>query len=187
MADTREQLSPVTVGLHWIIGLTMIGMAIFGLWMADLPKGDFKGQMVALHKSIGVLVLVFASWRLLRRLRIGMLLPVGAYATWETVLAKLVGLFLLLATLVLPLTGIAMTIAAARPLSVFGVQVLPQFLAERDQTIGKLMGGSHELIGKLLLVVVALHIAGALKHHVMDKDGTLRRMMGARVTPTRVA
>jgi cytochrome b561 len=187
MADTREQLSPVSVGLHWIIGLTMIGMAIFGIWMADLPKGDFKGQMVGLHKSIGVIVLLFAAWRLIRRLRIGMLVPVGAYAMWETILAKIVGLFLLLATVVIPLTGIAMTIAAARPLSVFGVQVLPQFLAVRDQAIGKLMGGSHELLGKLLLVVVALHIAGALKHHVVDKDGTLRRIMGARVTSTNVA
>jgi len=184
MTDTRSQLSPVTVVLHWVIGLAMIGMVLFGMWMADLPK-EYPGRtdLYALHKSIGVLVLVFATWRLVRRIGIGMLQGVGDYAAWEKVLSKLVAGFLLFATLALPLSGIAMTVYAARPIAVFGVPVLPQLIAERNKGMGDIFHGAHELLGWAVLGLVTLHILGALKHHFVDGDGTLKRMLGARVQP----
>jgi len=190
MTDTRAKLSPVSVGLHWVIGLTMIGMVFFGLYLGELhcPDGDTvcktsKSGLTALHKSIGVLVLVFATWRLVRRLRIGMLANVGAYAAWETMLSKVVAGFLLFATLALPLTGVVMTIYAARPIEVFGVPVLPQLIAARDKPTGDLFHEMHEWLGWALLAAVGLHILGALKHHFLDGDGTLKRMLGARVQP----
>ena len=190
MSDTREKLSTTSVGLHWLIGLTMIGMVLFGLYLGGLKCDDAdaackasKSGLTALHKSIGMLVLVFAAWRVVRRLSIGMLEYVGDYATWEKVLSKVVGVFLLFATLALPLSGILMTIYAARPISVFGVQVIPQLLAERNKEVGGLFHEAHEWLGWMLLGAVALHIAGALKHHVIDGDGTLKRMLGARVDP----
>ena len=185
MSDTREKLSPVSISLHWLIGVTMIGMALFGIWLADFAqKGDFKSQMVGLHKSIGMIVLVFAAWRLLRRLRIGLPEHVGVYKTWEQHLARSIHVFLLFATLVLPLSGIVYSIASARPISVFGIPVIPQLLAEKNLMVAQFSRGTHDIMGKLLLAAVVLHIAGALKHHVLDKDGTLKRMLGARVTPT---
>lgn len=64
MNDTREKLSPLSVTLHWVIGLVMIGMVFFGLWLADLPRGyPNKGELTDLHRSIGLIVLVLAAWR----------------------------------------------------------------------------------------------------------------------------
>jgi len=190
MTDTREQLSTTSVGLHWVIGLTMIGMVLFGLYLGGLECGDgdavckaSKGNFTGLHKSIGVLVLVVASWRLVRRFSIGMLQPVGDYASWERILSKVTALFLLFTTLALPLSGIVMTIFAAKPIVVFGVTIIPQLLAERDKVLGGFAHKTHEILGWMLLGAVSLHIAGALKHHVIDRDGTLKRMLGSRVDP----
>jgi len=194
MTDTREKLSSTSIGLHWVIGIAMICMVLFGLYIAGLHCGDgdtacksSKGDLTALHKSFGILILVFASWRFLRRLLIGMLAPVGDYASWERILSKVVAWFLLLTTLALPLSGIVMTIAAAKPIAVFGVQVVPQFLAERDKALGGIAHQTHEWLGWALLAAVTLHILGALKHHVIDRDATLKRMLGARVDPVQQA
>ena len=192
MSDTREQLSTTSVGLHWIIGITMICMVFFGLYLGGLEcaEGDAackasKATLTGLHKSVGMLVLVFALWRLVRRLAIGMLVPVGDYATWERVLAKIVGLFLLLATLLLPLSGIVMSVLVGRPIAVFGLPIVPPNLIEPNKALGGIAHETHELLGWALLAAVSLHILGALKHHIIDGDGTLKRIVGARVTPVR--
>jgi cytochrome b561 len=185
MTDTREKLSPLSVALHWVIGVTMIGMVFFGLWLADLPKGyPNKSDLTGLHKSIGMIVLVAATWRLWRRVLMGLPVNVGFYRVWERVSAKAIHVFLLFATLALPLSGVVWMIANTRPIAVFGVTVVPQLLTEKNQALVSFSRGTHDIMGKLLLLAVAFHIAGALKHHIVDRDGTLRRMLGARVTPT---
>lgn len=183
MSDTREKLAPLSVALHWIIGLTMIGMVFFGIWLADLPKGYAdKAMLLGLHKSIGVLVLAFAFWRLVRRLRMGLPVNVGSYKAWERMLAKGVQVFLLFATLALPVSGIVYTVASGRAIDLFGLPLIPVLMA-KNADIASMARGAHDVLGKLLLLAVAFHIAGALKHHVLDCDGTLKRMLGARVVP----
>lgn len=190
MSDTREQLSSTSVALHWVIGLTMIGMVLFGFYMAGIhcESGDAacsasKGGLRDLHKSVGMLVLVFALWRFGRRLAIGMLQPVGPFAAWERVLSRVIVVLLLLMTLLSPLSGIAMSLFAGRPIAVFGLPVAPPNLITPDKTLGGMMHETHEWLGWALLAAVTLHILGALKHHFVDGDGTLKRIVGARVTP----
>jgi cytochrome b561 len=190
--DTREQLSPVSIGLHWLIGLTMIGMVIFGLVLEEMHPSDATGKasksyLVGLHTSIGVLVLAFATWRLARRIRLGLPEHVGVYKAWEQTLSKVIHYFLLFATLAMPISGIVMTIGRARSVDVFGLPLIPKLLAEKNVLLTNAGGGTHAILGKLILLALALHIAGALKHHIMDRDGTLRRMMGARVEPSKHA
>ena len=185
MIDTREQLSPLSVALHWLIGLAMIGMVIFGLVLEDMPKGDTKSALIALNMSIGVLVLVFAAWRLVRRMRLGLPEHVGIYRAWELGLAKVIHYFLLFATIALPISGIVMTVGRARPVDVFGMPLIPKLLAEKNVLLANAGGATHAILGKLILLAIAFHIAGALKHHIMDRDVTLRRMLGARIEPNK--
>jgi cytochrome b561 len=194
MTDAREQLSTLTVILHWLIGLTMIGMVFFGMWIADLHPAATdtvaraeKSAYVALHKSIGMIALVFILWRVVRRLAIGLPKPVGVYQFWEHALAKATHYALLFATIALPVTGILNSIGNMRVISVFGVPVIPQLLAEKNVQLASFGKISHDILGKVLLALIALHIIGALKHHFLDKDGTLRRIAGARVEPRTTA
>jgi cytochrome b561 len=189
MSDTREKLSTMTVSLHWTVGLLMIGMVLFGLYIGSVHCGDGDDackathlSQINLHKSIGLMVLVFASWRLLRRLAIGMPPHVGVYAAWENMLSAATHGLLLLASLALPLSGIAYSAASGYPVNFFGLPVIPK-LMERDKELAHNIHEVHELLGYTLLALLALHIAGALKHAVLDGDGTMKRMLGARVEP----
>jgi len=183
MSDTREKLSTGTVALHWVIGLGMIGMVVMGLILEDMPRGDFKSSMIQLHKSIGVVVLALAAWRVAWRLREGMPDHVGRYTAVELRLGQIIHGALLLSTLLLPVSGMLLSIGNARPINLFGMPFIPQLLTEKNALLYNIGHVSHAVLGKLLIAVIVLHVAGALKHHVVDRDGTLRRMLGARVDP----
>lgn len=183
MRDTREKLSGTTVALHWLIAAAIIGQIIGGLYVDDLPRGDTKNALIALHKSIGMLILLFALWRLGWRASQGLLAPVGEMPAWQSALHKLTLAALLLGTVALPLSGIYFSISAGYPVAVFGIPVIPKILSGDSVTKAgyDFAFQIHSTLGFLLIGFVTLHVAGALKHHLIDHDGTLRRMLGARV------
>lgn len=185
MNDTREQFSGKTVALHWIIALAMIGMVVFGLVLEDMPRSEGKSALLQLHKSIGVVVLALALWRLVWRLRQGMPQTVAALTAMQSKLMHAVHGILLLCTLLLPLSGMVSSIGNARAISLFGFPFIPQLLATKNEMLAKIGGGTHAILGKVIIAAIMLHVAAALKHHVVDRDGTLRRMLGARVEPGR--
>jgi cytochrome b561 len=189
MSDSREKFSSTTVVLHWLIGLTMLGMVAFGFYLVSIKcaaddktcKASLSG-LIGVHKSIGLLVLAFATWRLLRRMAIGLPPHAGVLAAWENVLAKATQIVLLLATLAMPLSGIAYSAASGYPVALFGIPVIPK-LMERDKELADLTLEVHETFAWTLLAVVVLHVAGALKRSLVDGDGTIKRMLGARIEP----
>jgi len=179
MKDGRDRLSAVTVGLHWLIALAVIGMIVLGLVMEDLPR-DTRASWVALHRSIGIAVLVVASLRILWRWRNGFPVALGHMPAWQHRAAQAVHLLLLAATVLLPVTGILLTVSGGKALEFFGLQLLPGDLIKSEL----LHEGGEEVHGALawiLIAVIAAHVAGALKHHLIDRNGTLRRMTGRRI------
>ena len=187
MTDTREKLSGLSIGLHWLIAFAMIGMVAFGLVLEDMPRSDGKSALIQIHKSIGVMVLAAALWRATRRLRIGMPPHVGHYTALEQTAARITHGFLLLSTLLLPLSGMIYSIGSARPIGIFGIPFIPQLLVTKNELIASIGKGSHAILGKLIIVAILLHVAGALKHSLADRDGTMKRMLGAKVAPAKEA
>lgn len=185
MNDSREQFSRKTIALHWAIALAMIGMVTFGLILEDMPRSEGKSGLIQIHKSIGVVVLALASWRLVWRLRQGMPETVAALTRLQAMLMHATHGFLLLCTLLLPLSGIAYSIASARPIGLFGMPFIPQLLVSKNDILAKVAGSTHAILGKLIIAAIVLHVAAALKHHLVDRDGTLRRMLGSRVEARR--
>lgn len=109
MKDQRERLSRVTVTLHWLIGLTIIGMLAFGIWIEDIECGADKGALLAIHKSIGGLVLLAAALWLVWRLGNGFPVALSVMKLWERFAAYAVHWAPLGATLAMPISGILMT------------------------------------------------------------------------------
>jgi cytochrome b561 len=183
MADTREKLSHVTITLHWIIGLTIIGPIAVGLYMSDLPRGEWKFFLYGWHKVIGTTVLMFAAVRLLWRWRNGLPLPLGKFPEWQHKLVNGVHVVLLMATVLMPLSGATLSYFHGHPIPVLGLfNIDPP--AEKIDWIGDAGGFVHcwaGWAGWALVGIISLHVLGALKHHAVDKDGTLRRMLGARI------
>ena len=89
----------------------------------------------------------------------------------------------------MPVSGIVMSSMGGHNVPLFGIDLIPanhdpvnpQDTIARNAELGELAGEIHEIVGYLLIACIVLHIAGALKHHIVDKDGTLLRMKGKRI------
>lgn len=181
MQDSNNKLSPLTIALHWIVGLTILTLMAVGWYMEE-----FKAYgLYDIHKSIGIIILAFVLVRVIWRLKKGFPEPVSPVDHLQHMVAKLVHWVLLLGTLAFPISGMMMSGGGGHGLAVFGIQLLAE---NHDPITGKtiplnenaaaLGAEVHGILLWVLIVALVLHIGGALKHHLMDKDRTLLRMLG---------
>jgi cytochrome b561 len=175
LRNDAAQWGWVSLTLHWLTVLMIIGLAIVGLNMDDLPNGPQKIQVYALHKSVGLTVLV------LTLLRLGWRLLAGAPALppmprWQRVAAHASHVALYALLLAMPLSGWLFNSAAGFPLRWFGWVRIPA-LAAYDPGLKGFAHDLHEGLSKALLVVVVVHVAAALQHHFLYRDATLHRML----------
>lgn len=183
MRDTKEKFSSLTVALHWIVGVTIIALLAVGIYM----ESNEVFALYDIHKSIGIIIFAFVLARVIWRVQNGWPTPAGNYSNIEHVMAKVVHWVLIIGTLLLPISGMLMSGAGGHGLAVFGLELLaenpdPANPGEVIALNGALAGLSHQmhgLGGNLMILAIVLHVVGALKHHMVDKDGTLRRMFGA--------
>lgn len=165
--------------LHWIMAVIIIAAWSLGVYMADLPRGPDKTALVQWHKAIGstviVLVAIRLAWRATHR---PPSLP-DAIPLWQQKAAH--GLHWLLYALMFaqPLIGWAMSSARGFPVALGGVVPLPALLM-KDEVLAKSLTELHGVIGWVLAILVAGHIAMALKHHFIDRDTVLLRMLPLR-------
>lgn len=179
MPDTRERFSPFTVAFHWAIALTIIGLIAVGIYMVDLPRGEWRSTLFGWHKVIGTTVLMIAAMRILWRWRNGLPVPASAYPEWQHRLANATHVVLLVATIALPVTGAIYSYTGGHPVPVLGLFELKS--ETKYPVLFDTFKFIHGWAGWILAGIVALHVTGALKHHLVDRDGTLRRMLGARI------
>ena len=185
MADSREKLSGTSVFLHWTVAVMMIALLAIGVYMAETETYALYDW----HKSFGVIIGIFVLWRITWRLKNGWPPHVSNYTPLETFMASLVHYLLIIGTLVMPVSGFLMSSMGGHGVAVFGWEIFPHNPDPADPSKvtpinGALAGfchSAHWIAGYCIIAAVILHVAGALKHHFADKDGTLRRMLGKRV------
>ncbi len=174
--DNTKTYSKTSIALHWIVGLAFIGVFIVGAYLSDLPRGPEKMELVALHKSFGVLILLLALARVFWRIKEGAIPPASVMPAWQEKVAKAVHGLLLLATLAMPVSGIAMNIGGGRALEVFGYTLVAA--GEKVVWLQEFASEVHETAPPIIIALLVLHIAAVLKHQVIDKDITMARMLG---------
>lgn len=180
--STATSLSTTTRLLHWLVALLMIGLLCVGFAMATFEIY----ALYPLHKAVGVLALLLIVPRAVRRLLQGWPAPVRHYPAWEHGLAVLMHWVLLLGTLLMPLSGLVMSAAGGHGVDVFGFELFaaqpdparPGEVLPLNATAAGIGHTLHWLAGYAVAAAVVLHVAGALKRHVLDKDRTLLRMLG---------
>lgn len=166
---------PVAKSLHWLMALLIIGLWCVGLTAEEMPKGDLRSQILGLHKAFGVVVLALVVVRLAwRATHAAPELP-GTMPALEKLGAKLGHLALYGLMVAIPIDGILMSQAGGREVNVFGF-VLPVLVEKNDQ-MKHFWKEGHELLAWTLAAVLVVHVAAALRHHVMLKDDVLRRML----------
>ncbi|MBC7207560.1 MAG: cytochrome b [Methyloversatilis sp.] len=174
MRYTRTAMS-----LHWLIALMLFGMFGFGLYMVELPLSPQKLKFYSYHKWAGVtvflLVLARLAWRITHR---PPALPADMPA-WQVTAAKAGHHLLYLLMVIVPLSGWLMSSAKGFQTVWFGVLPLPDLL-DKDEALGEALLLTHRLLNWFFMLVVAGHVVAALKHHFIDRDGLLSRMLPGR-------
>ncbi len=174
--NTTDRWGWASIGFHWLTLLLVLGLVVVGLLMQELPNTPAKIQVYALHKSVGLTVLGLTVLRLLWRLVAGAPAPVPGTPRWQSAIAQGTHGALYAILLAMPLSGWLYNSASGFPLQWFGVFKLPA-LSGRDPGLKAFAGEAHEWLFIAMAVIVALHAAAALKHHYLDRDRTLSRML----------
>jgi cytochrome b561 len=161
---------------HWVIALAVILMLSAGFFLDDLPE-QFQGTAYMLHKSTGITLLFLMLLRFIWIHAVGKPALPTAMRLWEKMLSRVVqyGLYLLL--IMMPLSGWIMSVAENRDPIYFGLFKASLPWVGENQSLSKFMAESHETIAWILIAFITLHILGALKHHFINKDTILRRML----------
>lgn len=178
--NARQKYSGGAIALHWLHAALVLFLIGWGLWMADLPKGPDRGWAFGIHKSFGLLAIIFIivriGWRLGHRPP-----PNTALTPQEDRLAGLghLGLYALLVAV--PLAGLSSVNFTKYPLKFFGIEI-PKF-GYPDEAINHFFSTTHEWLAYALMGLVAIHIAAAIRHG-LRRDGTLARMSPHSSKPT---
>jgi cytochrome b561 len=173
--NTTQAWGSLSKGFHWLIVLLIINQWVIAE-RADELKGLAKLNALAWHKSFGMTIFMLAVLRLAWRL----MNPTPELATgtrrWERVLANLSHVLLYALIFAIPLTGWMMSSAKNYPVSWFKLFQFPDLIAPAEQTFRQ-MHDLHHLLFNVLVGVALLHVAGAVKHHFIDRNDVLKRML----------
>jgi cytochrome b561 len=148
--------------LHWVVALLLFGLIGVGLYMTEVAKPPFKGELYGLHKSFGMLALFLIALRLLVRQFTRIPPHLDAIPHWQRRAATLVHWLLYPLMLAMPLSGYLMSVTAGYPVQMFGLTIPP--LWDKDKALNHLMRDVHETAYWVLLAVVALHVLAVLRH-----------------------
>lgn len=181
MPDTdTKNYTKIAILLHWLIGLSIIVMLGMGLLLESLPT-DYQFAAYQLHKSTGLTILVLSFlrlfWRLTHRTPA---LPEGM-KLWEIWAAKLTHIAFYILMIGIPLSGWAMVSASPPPYNFpimwFGLFEWPHLPFTPDPTTAGNFAETHEILAWATIILLGMHVGAALKHHFINKDDVLTRMI----------
>jgi cytochrome b561 len=179
----EPRYTTVAIALHWLLALVILGAFAVGLYMTDLPFSPQRLKLYNWHKWAGITFLMLTVLRLVWRFtHRPPALPVAvarAMPGWQTRAYHATHHLMYLLFFAVPLIGWAYSSAAGFPIVWFGQIPLPDLLPA-NKALAELIKPFHQFSAFCLVVLAGLHVAAALKHQWIDRDGLLLRMMPTR-------
>lgn len=176
LRNSEAKYGAIAQLFHWTIVVLVITQFVLAQRADGLPRGIALLQTLALHKSVGITIFALAVLRLLWRW-VNPVPPVPPSSPrWQHLGARISHVALYALLLLMPLFGWLMSSARNFPVSWFGIATLPDLIGPSEKAYDFFHEG-HELLAKVLFVLALLHIAAALKHHFIDRDDVLLRML----------
>lgn len=170
-----DRYTRTAIALHWLVAVAVIVQFSWGWWMQGIPKQPIGPRVDAynLHKSVGLTIFALMWVRVLWRWR-HPAPPLPAMPAWQATLAHVTHALLYAALFLQPLAGYLGSVFSGYPVKYFGM-TLPGW-GWKSEAIKDFMSAVHLTTSFVLAGVVALHVAGALKHWLVDRDGVVARM-----------
>lgn len=168
----------LSIFLHWLVAVFIIGLFASGLWMVDLGYyDDWYYQAPWWHKGIGVVTAILIvsrwAWSLFRQ-------PPAAISSipyWQHLLAKITHQAMNIVALIIVISGYVMVTAKGDGLSVFDWFTIPAFISNKPAWVDP-AGAIHLWAAYFLIAMATVHALAAVKHHFIDRDSTLKQMLG---------
>ena len=174
MKNSEAHYGVMAIILHWVMAILLIALLILGLYMVALPISLEKLKFYGWHKEYGILALMLVMVRIVWRL--ANISPRLSLPLLEKLAARAVHWAFYGFMFAMPITGWLITSAAGLPVSFFGLFVLPDLVSPNEDLM-KLLQEIHKWLGYGLIATIILHASAALKHHFINKDDILRRMI----------
>jgi len=175
--NTQTRYGAVAIFLHWIMAFLMISLFAAGLYMTDLSYYDSLYHVIPWwHKSFGLLAMGLLLLRILWPLGSVQPKPLVTHKPWEVKIASWIHRILYLLIFCIGLSGYLISTAKGKGIEVFGWFEIPSF-KELSADNTDLVGNIHFYLAWSLILLAAAHAGAALKHHFIDRDETLKRMI----------
>ena len=177
LINTKDHYGLISILLHWSVALLTIGLFILGLWMVDLGYyDDWYYQAPWWHKGLGFIVFLLVVLRWVWRPIAGKPKAISSTPVWQQWAAKAAHQLMNIAIVLLAITGYLIVTAKGEPLGIFdwfNIPAISKLTVETSDLVSRL----HLWSGYFIIALASFHALAVLKHHFINKDATLRRML----------
>lgn len=174
MTNPSLDFHPALRVVHWLMAIMVLAMLFIGVGMVS-TTGPLYPVLLALHRPVGIAILVLVLIRLPLRLATGAPALPDSLSPMEKTIAKASHVLLYLAMIGMPLIGWAMLSAGGYPVQVTKAQILPPIMPH-DLTLYAFLREAHTVIALLFFALIPAHLSAALMQGLIRKDGVLRSM-----------
>ncbi len=180
--NNKTNYGLLSIFLHWVMAIIIVALFFLGEYMVDLDYYDqWYHQAPWWHKGIGISLFSLLSIRLILKFGSASPTPLTTYKKWETTLSRITHLLFYFLLLTICISGYFIATAKGSGIDVFSWFEIAA-LAELTESQTDLSGDIHEISTRVLVVLFLLHVVAAVKHHVINRDITLIRMLGKKTT-----
>lgn len=176
--NTTSSWGWISILFHWLSALVIVGLFALGLWMVDLTYyDDWYRTAPDIHRSVGILLLIATVLRLLWRKSSVIPADLPSHKTWERQSAHIAHIAMYVLLFAIMISGYLISTADGRSIHVFNWFEIPASLhgiTNQEDIAGEI----HFYLAVALISLAVIHSAGALKHHFIDRDNTLKRIIG---------
>jgi cytochrome b561 len=173
---TKTRYTGAAIGLHWLIALAIFGTFILGMYVSDLPFSPQRLRLIAYHKWIGVTIFLFVAFRVFWRLTHPAPPLPNSIPPWQKAASAISHGLLYVLMVIIPLSGWIYSSAAGVPVVYLGLVQLPD-LVGADKALAANLKLLHKALNFTLAGIVIVHVLAALKHHFLERDEVLARML----------
>ena len=163
--NSPNRYTPTAIALHWLAALLIFSAFPLGLYVHEMALSPLKLKLLSYHKWLGVTIFLLTVARIAWRATHTPPPLAATIPLWQQQVAHVLHLLLYILLLLIPLSGWLMSSAKGFPVVYLGLVQLPDLV------------GKDKLLNFSLLALVGMHVGAALKHHFIDRDDTLRRML----------
>jgi cytochrome b561 len=175
LTDTSTSYGWLSIALHWLVAGLTVFLFINGEDFAGAPRGPIASALRVIHIDWGMVATAIVLARIVWRWRQGSPAKSEQWALLN-LLAAIVQWGLIAALVVTCITGVVVVWSGGQAINIFGVLSLPSPMA-RSGALHGLMESVHSIAAHVMIPLVILHVLGALKHALIDRDNVFWRML----------